>query len=197
MNKNESKYFNTARRMDDALIALLEHKDFEYITIKEICKKANVNRSTFYLHYDNANDLLEEVIELLNASFISHLDTQETIQTIAAKNNLNDLYLIKDEFLIPYLNFIKDNKNIYKAVKNHPELFNIGSTYEKLFNSLFVPIMNKFGLKAKWHKYLMDFYVNGINSLILDWVLDDCEISVEEISKFIRDLVVNYDKKTS
>ena len=50
MNKNESKYFNTAIKMDEALIMLLEKKDFEYITIKEICDTAGVNRSTFYLY---------------------------------------------------------------------------------------------------------------------------------------------------
>lgn len=52
MNKNESKYYNTALLMDEALIQLLEKKEFEYISIKEICEKAGVNRSTFYLHYD-------------------------------------------------------------------------------------------------------------------------------------------------
>ena len=51
MNKNESKYFNTAIRMDEALITLLEKKDFEYITIKEICDTAGVNRSTFALRH--------------------------------------------------------------------------------------------------------------------------------------------------
>ncbi|MDO5813306.1 MAG: TetR/AcrR family transcriptional regulator [Bacillota bacterium] len=45
--------------MDQAFLELLEKKDFEYITIKEICQKANVNRSTFYLHYENMGDLLE------------------------------------------------------------------------------------------------------------------------------------------
>ena len=58
MNKSESKYFNTAVKMDKAFLDLLEHKDFEYITVKEICKTANVNRSTFYLHYETIGDLL-------------------------------------------------------------------------------------------------------------------------------------------
>ena len=40
MNKNESKYFNTAIKMDEALITLLEKKEFEYISIKEICNVA-------------------------------------------------------------------------------------------------------------------------------------------------------------
>ena len=61
MNKSESKYFNTALRMSEALIALLEEKDLEYITVKEICHQAGVNRSTFYLHYSDIPGLLAEV----------------------------------------------------------------------------------------------------------------------------------------
>ena len=69
MNKSESKYFNTALLMDEALLLLLENKEFEYITIKEICQKAGVNRSTFYLHYQNTNELLAETIEMINKKF--------------------------------------------------------------------------------------------------------------------------------
>lgn len=40
MNKSESKYFNTAAKMDVAFLKLLEKKEIEYITVKEICEKA-------------------------------------------------------------------------------------------------------------------------------------------------------------
>ena len=66
MNKNESKYYYTARLMNQALISLLEKKDIDFISITELTKKAGVNRSTFYLHYDNIYELLEETIENLN-----------------------------------------------------------------------------------------------------------------------------------
>ena len=69
MNKNESRYFNTAKKMDDALISLLEKKNYNFITIKDICKEAKVNRSTFYLHYENISNLLEEVVENTNKDF--------------------------------------------------------------------------------------------------------------------------------
>ena len=59
MNKSESKYFYTARLMNESLLILLEKKDIDYITVKEICEKAGVNRSTFYLHYDNIDDLFK------------------------------------------------------------------------------------------------------------------------------------------
>ena len=190
MNKNESKYFNTAKKMNDALITLLETKEYEYITIKEICHIANVNRSTFYLHYSNMNDLLEETIKSLNLSFNSHFKSKENESTIISKDNLEDLLLINDDNLIPYLNFIKENKNIYKVLKNYPQLFNANKTYDQMFRKLFVPIMNRFGLDEKWHKYLMDFYISGLTSIVFDWVYDDCKIPVQEVSDFIKGLIV-------
>ena len=190
MNKNENKYFNTAKKMNDALIKLLETKDYEYITIKEICRIASVNRSTFYLHYENMNDLLEETIRSLISSFNSHFKSKENENTIIFKDSLEDLLLINDENLIPYLNFIKENKNIYKVLKNHPELFNANKTYEEMFRKIFVPIMKRFGLDEKWHKYLMDFYISGLTSIVFDWVYDDCKIPVQEVSDFIKGLIV-------
>lgn len=190
MNKNESKYFNTAKKMNDALIALLKTKEYEYITIKEICHIANVNRSTFYLHYSNMNDLLEETIESLNLSFNSHFKSKENESTIISKENIEDLLLINDDHLIPYLNFIKENKNIYKVLKTYPQLFNANKTYDQMFRKLFVPIMNRFGIDEKWHKYLMDFYISGLTSIVFDWVYDDCKIPVQEVSDFIKGLIV-------
>ncbi len=67
MNKSESKYFHTALRLDEALIALLEEKDLEYITVKEICQRAGGNRSTFYLHYETVADRVETVAEIIEA----------------------------------------------------------------------------------------------------------------------------------
>lgn len=69
MKKSESKYFNTAVRMDRAFLELLEKKDMEYITVKEICEAAGVNRSTFYLHYETIDDLLAESVQYMNQQF--------------------------------------------------------------------------------------------------------------------------------
>ena len=136
------------------------------------------------------NNLLEETINSLNLSFNSHFKSKENENTIISKANIEDLLLINDDNLIPYLNFIKENKNIYKVLKNHPQLFNANKTYEQMFRKLFVPIMNRFGLDEKWHKYLMDFYISGLTSIVLDWVYDDCKIPVQEVSDFIKGLIV-------
>ena len=79
MNKSESKYQNTAILMDEALLLLLEKKEFEFITVKEICEKAGVNRSTFYLHYENVGDLLRETVELIGRRFYSSFEKKATM----------------------------------------------------------------------------------------------------------------------
>lgn len=72
MNKSESKYFHTALRMNEALISLLEKKDLEFITVKEICETAGVNRSTFYLHYETISDLMNETVEMVDKRLLSY-----------------------------------------------------------------------------------------------------------------------------
>ena len=115
MNKHESKYFSTAILMAEALISLLDKKSIEFITVREICEKASVNRSTFYLHYESINDLLVETADYVNEKFISYFDkgVNNFIEEIKT-SKLEDLKLIKKEYLTPYLNFVKDNKKILK-----------------------------------------------------------------------------------
>ena len=60
--------------MDEAFLTLLAKKDFEYITIKEICEVAGVNRSTFYLHYETMSDLLSESVGRMNEQFLACME---------------------------------------------------------------------------------------------------------------------------
>ena len=59
--------------MDEAFLALLDKKNFAYITVKEICEAAGVNRSTFYLHYETMADLLSESVSHMNEQFLAHM----------------------------------------------------------------------------------------------------------------------------
>ena len=84
MNKSESKYFATTARMDEAFLELIEKKDFAYITVKEICEKAGVNRSTFYLHYETVGDLLEESVRHIIDRFVEFMpyDTADFLKKL-------------------------------------------------------------------------------------------------------------------
>ena len=89
MKKNQSKYFFTSKLMNEALLSLLEKKPFDFITVTDITKKAGVNRSTFYLHYDNVYELLEETIENLNKKVLQSFDGNLPIKI----NSKSDAFL--------------------------------------------------------------------------------------------------------
>lgn len=132
MNRNESKYFNTAKRMDEALILLLEKKDFEYVTIKEICNAAEVNRSTFYLHYENTTDLLKETTQYILDNFQSYFSV-DTINISRGFNEceLKELLFITPEYITPYLTFIKENQRVFRTALKHFGTMDFGGVYKK------------------------------------------------------------------
>lgn len=143
MNKSESKYFNTAIRMDKAFLELLEQKDFAFITVKEICKKAEVNRSTFYLHYETIGDLLSESMDLIIKEFVNHMNEEpgDFIQKI--KNcPLEELYLIIPSYLTPYLNYIKDHQRLFRTVIENASTLRMDTAYTKMYYHIFSPFSN-------------------------------------------------------
>ncbi|MBQ7118879.1 MAG: TetR/AcrR family transcriptional regulator [Oscillospiraceae bacterium] len=187
MNKSESKYFNTAVKFDKALLSLLEKKPFEYITISEICEKAGVNRSTFYLHYENTRDLLKETISYILDNFTSYFDVNaENITSKFTNCDLSELNYINEKYLHPYLLFVKENRRIFFAVLSRPITFDSNIIFQRLFDNIFSPILDRFHYPRDEQNYVMMFYLNGITAIITEWLKDDCKKSIEEISIIIR-----------
>lgn len=186
MNKSESKYFNTAIKFDKALLSLLEKKPFEYITISEICEKAGVNRSTFYLHYENTADLLKEATAYMLNDFLSYFDDDRKNIIFTYKNcDLQELNFINEKYLHPYLSFIKENQQLFTAVLSQPTAFDSNMIFQKLFDNIFVPILNKFRYPKDEQRYVIMFYLNGITAIITEWLQDDCSKSIADISDII------------
>lgn len=196
MNKSESKYYNTAILMDEALIRLLDKKDFEYITIKEICDKAGVNRSTFYLHYETMNDLLEETMEYVNRGFIEYMKANniDVIKNITEQPKEN-LYFITPTYLLPYLDYIKENRRTYATVVKNGGLFRLDKTYEKMFELFFIPILDKFGIPEKQMLFTLAFYINGLMAIISEWLKQDCSVPTEEIAEIMQNCIKTIDGK--
>ena len=187
MNKAESKYFNTAVRFDKALLSLLEKKPFEYITISEICEDAGVNRSTFYLHYENTADLLKEATTYVLDNFVSYFSVD--MESIASKYencDLQELNFINEKYLHPYLSFIKENQRLFAAVLSQPTVFESKAIFQRLFDDVFNPILDRFHYPRDEQQYVMMFYLNGITAIITEWLKEDCRKSIEDISSIIH-----------
>ena len=190
MNKQKSKYFNTASLFDEALILLLEKKEIEYITIKEICERAGVNRSTFYLHYESIDDLLNETLEYIIHKLVNHFN-EEPKKFIEKLNTANkeDLVLINEQYLKPYLEFIKDNKKIFIAAFQNPVVMKTQESYSDLEKYILNPILDKYNIPNNKKKYLLQFYIHGIMAIIQEWTINNCEDKIENVMNIIIECV--------
>ena len=167
MNKNESKYFNTAIRMDEALITLLEKKDFEYITVKEICDTAGVNRSTFYLHYENTADLLKETTRYVIDKHLAYYKIdKERISLRFETKTREELLFITEEYLTPYLTFIKDNQRLFKVSIKQFHSMNMDEVYKRMFDHIFSPILARFYVPEAERPYVIKFYLTGVFAIL-------------------------------
>ena len=190
MNKNESKYFNTAKKMQTAFIQLLEKKDFEFITIKELCDEAGVNRSTFYLHYDNMNDLLEETMEAAYKTFFGRYSMNLNLEENSTLEN-KGLFLITPEYLYPYFDFIRENRKLSRIMKDKSGVTGTEKMYAKWFRTIFKPILSDYGVPNEEQEYIMMFYLKGMMGLIDAWVENDCTLTNEQLMEMIKKCVIN------
>ena len=60
MLDKDIRYQRTKKNILEAMTQLLEKKNFEQITVKNICEQAEISRSGFYLHYTDKYDLVEK-----------------------------------------------------------------------------------------------------------------------------------------
>jgi AcrR family transcriptional regulator len=187
LNRSESKYFATAERMDEAFLALLEKKDFAFITVKEICRMAGVNRSTFYLHYETVDDLLEECVQHIIRQFAASMpfNTAEFIGKLESCP-LTELFLITPAYLKPYLNYIKEHRRIFRATVEHAATLKMVDAFNALNRNVFVPIMNRFQVPEEQQNYLIKFQLGGLLAILNEWLLDDCRDSIEQMIEVIQ-----------
>ena len=186
MNKSESKYFNTAIKMDLALISLLKKKPFDYITVSEICEEAGVNRSTFYLHYETIGDLLAETTRYLLDDFLAYFSTDtKAIALNLMDCELSDLIFICDKYLSPYLSYVKDHKEIFGTALLYNQALGLEDVYKRMFDNIFNPILERFQYTPSNRQYVMMYYLNGVNAIILEWLRNGCDKSIQEIAEII------------
>ena len=192
MNKSESRYFATAAKMDDAFLALLEKKDFAYITVKEICAAAGVNRSTFYLHYENVGDLLAESVERMNSQFLAYME--QDAEAMVAKLRtcpVDELYLVTPEYLTPYLGYIRDHRRLFQTACDRAGTLGLEQAYAKMRRHVFTPILDRFGVPETERHYLMAFYIQGLMAIVAEWLRGDCEDPIERVVAVIQTCVRN------
>lgn len=179
--KNNKRYKMSSEKIETTFLALILHHKYEDITISQVCKEANINRSTFYAHYDDINDL---IIKIEN----KFAKGMATIFDYGLRKN-NDAF-------IEMFSFIKKNKYFYKAFLNIPyaTLAEISTK-----NSILTNIQNKDKLAKSSELdiyYRASFFGAGIKELCRIWLDRDCKESPEHMAKILFNEYTNRSEET-
>lgn len=198
MNKSESKYFATAAKMDEALLALLEKKDLEYITVKDICAQAGVNRSTFYLHYETIGDLLLESVNHINEQFVQYMnkDAADVAGGISSRPP-EELIFVTPEYLVPYLSYVSENRRIFATAVKNAAALRLDDSYKGLAKHILLPIMERFSIPQQNREYMLAFYVHGLMAIVSQWLKNGCAEPVEQIAAIMEQCVMGRDNGQS
>lgn len=101
----DARIVKTKSKLENALLCILERKLIENISVLELCNKADVNRSTFYVYYNSVEDLFDDMFSKIL------LDMKKDLQ----EKNIVSL----EEWIKIYLKYAKENKIIFISIHNH------------------------------------------------------------------------------
>lgn len=157
----------TKKTIKNSLLALLHHTSIDQLTVKAICLEADINRATFYRHYKDIYDLLEEVEkELCSATSLSSASDLTNVRVLTVIYNNQEFY--KNFFDANVLSsLLMHSKNdFYKhALKK--------ATQDKNFDE-------------RTFKYSYKYFLYGIEKLLKDWLDNGCKETPEAFSEILK-----------
>ena len=112
MSKTDPRIIKTLRHIDEALLECLKEHEFRKITVDMLCRKALINRSTFYKYYADKYELLNNYLDRVLSEFSRAMATTDFI--LATPNTIaNQRYI--DNFRRS-IDHIYDHRGIYKVL---------------------------------------------------------------------------------
>lgn len=184
--KTDRRVKYTIMVIRQSFVKLLKTKPIAKITIKEICEEADINRATFYAHYQDQYDLLQQIEDDIINNINQYLGSYDLRNAHEAPVETLDKVLI--EMLDKVLEYIKENSEIFDVLLN--------SSGDIKFQQEITNIIGRqhFALPAAKEddfEYVYLFYANGCIGVILKWLKDGMKKPVKEITELILELSNN------
>lgn len=99
MNSNDPRARRTRNLITNAFFSLSQTKDFEQITIGDIAKQADINRSTFYAHFEDKYALLDNIIESTMTFDLTSVNMSKTNLPESLPMLISKVYIFQQNIL--------------------------------------------------------------------------------------------------
>lgn len=170
----------TQKLLKESLLTLLQDKEIHKITVTDICKKADINRGTFYSYYEDPYALLQCIEDELFDKIVEYLSMGVDVE--------NKLQVITKIFELA-----RENKELVKIL-----VFQQGDN--RILNRILSIITsdeineyqaNLLPLGETYITYVTRFAVNGAVGVIQAWLENNLKEPPEEIARIVTDITVN------
>lgn len=178
----------TQKAIIDSFMELLQKKSLDKITVKDIIEETEINRNTFYYHFQDIYDLLESAFEEETVKFRSEADP---------KNNFYEEYIRTVNFLLDHSDAIihiynSKSRDVIKTYLESAASFFIGRFVEEAAEG------SKLSENGK--NYIIYFYTDAIIGITLRWIegsmMDSKEILIKTVSDSfnatVKQMVTSY-----
>ena len=187
---NDERVIKTKKLIKTALSELIQEKGFDHVSITDLTQRANINRGTFYLHYQDKYDLLEkfenEVLDYINTNAENFI------------KSIKDIDFLGEDFsneIKPFINkvftYIKENYIIMKVILGPKSDMRFQNKIKKALNILltekgwdnYFDSQNTFVSKNYFISYLVSAHIGVIRQWIDSGMNESAENMAEMISK--------------
>lgn len=164
----------TKKSIKHALFLLMEQKDISAISVTELADLADINRKTFYLHYQSVEDVILEIEDELITSLKDIIEEyrfdSDQSKILGVFLRLNQLINEDYEF---FNNLIRldDNGSLTRKIK------------EILKDSVLPTLVETVEIDRTLLQFLVEFVATGITSLYVEWFYTDKRISLEKLAE--------------
>lgn len=176
INPKDRRTRYTRQMIREALMDLLKDQPYSKITVTEICRLADINRGTFYIHYFDVDDVLDDILEQ------SFSDVSGTIDHVLCPQ--------KETCTYPFCRKVQENQELRPLFMDETVSERIVKRLADKSKEGFVCyLMQHSNLTFEQAESIFYFQIHGcmtINRLMLQNNCRDWRIVQQTIDRFIR-----------
>lgn len=174
------------RIIRESLFELMKEKPLDKISVTEICKKADVNRSTFYSYYTDIYDLHEKIIGeffSVQKNVIKHIKESVSHKSELSEFTYPDFYNI----VYYYLKTVKENVDLFKFIFSQNSSNTVHTTFGKVTYHTIREVLNPVieESRATELRKAFTFVAGGTTASIMKWVEDNCDTPVKTEAEYL------------
>ena len=181
-NKTDLRIVKTRLALHNALTELLEQKNFENITVNELCDVAMIRRATFYKYFSDKYDYF-----IFYISEIAKVSRNSISTDVLISNPLE----YTERRLYDYLNFMRSHKKLINNIKNSNLLFffyqNIQQLFEEELREILIRL-NKYSPSPEID-FTITLYAGGLISAAGWWIEHPDALTDKELAQLLLDTI--------